>query len=201
MSSEYTFPNGQTISTRKSWNPHIYELAIASWRENNPQPKPPAITQKVKQFDGDREVVIGHDYQDPNFIAEWTVFNQMLLEYQRATLYRMAINPDSINKDLVQFGRKYFADLGVELPNNDVQAYISICTFNDRSKSSSTEESDDDNIDELDGSTPLGEFRLWLLRQDESPGAKLVEDLMASFRAEVQGEKDPKPRKKASSGK
>ena len=118
----YKFKSGYTVGVLPTYNEAILNLAVQGWIAENPIPEAPIQTVKAKGGTT-RDIRLTNDpvYQDQLMI--W----QSLQENYRATAkMRLAIDPDSIDKNVVTQARQRMESFGLKAETDDVKFYLSL---------------------------------------------------------------------------
>lgn len=118
----YKFKSGYTVGVLPTYNEAILNLAVQGWISENPIPEAPIQTVKARGGTT-RDIRLTNDpvYQDQLMI--W----QSLQENYRATAkMRLAIDPESIDKNVVTQARQKMESFGLKAETDDVKFYLSL---------------------------------------------------------------------------
>lgn len=118
----YTFKSGYTVGVLPTYNEAILNLAVQGWISENPIPEAPIQTVRAKGGTT-RDIRLTNDpaYQDQLMI--W----QSLQENYRATAkMRLAIDPDSVDKNVITQARQKMESIGLKVETDDVKLYLSL---------------------------------------------------------------------------
>lgn len=172
----FKFKSGYSIRVRDDYDPRFYQLTRESYREDNPPPEPPIIekTQKpVPQKDGmkQRPPKIYQDFQDETYLRAYAIWEMAMYSTNSETLLDMAIEPTSIDSEVVEAGRAWAASQGIGVPRNDIQAYLRFVVT--------------PPVQGKEDESELLKFYRWL-NEMGGPSEALVQQFIATFRATVQ---------------
>lgn len=158
MTKTFKFKSGHTISTRADYNPRLFNLGRESWAERNPSPEPPVI-EIERKIKGGVRIEERADWSDPVFINQQAVWQAGMNRMVSESLMTLAIDRDSMDRNVLEAARAWGEQNGVELPTDDLKLYL-------------TAVAGDGEIEEL--------FN-WLATLD-GPSDALVSKMLSSFR-------------------
>lgn len=168
----FTFRSGYTIRVRDDYDPRLLQMTQESYREGNPPPEPPLIEKKVPQKGGTKSIYRA-DYQDQNYLRSYAIWELQMFISSSVTRLEMAIDPDSIDLEVVEAGRAWAAEQGASVPRDDVLAYIRFVVWPE-------EEGKEEDSELL-------KFYRWL-NEVGGPSEALVNQFIATFRAKTKGQ-------------
>lgn len=169
----FNFKSGYTIGVRDDYDPRFYQLTRESYREDNPPPDPPLIEKQVPQKGG-MKTITRSDYQDETYLRAYAIWEMQMYSTNSDTLLDMAIEPTSIDMEVVEAGRAWAASQGIGVPRNDIQAYLRFVV------TPATPGKEDES--------ELLKFYRWL-NEMGGPSEALVQQFIDTFRATVQKQK------------
>lgn len=170
----FTFKSGYKIAARDDYDPRFYQLTRDAYQEDNPPPEPPII-EKTVPVKGGTKTITRQDYQDETYLRAYAIWEMAMYSANSDTLLDMAIEPTSIDMEVVEAGRAWAAQQGIGIPRNDIRAYLRfVSTPAEAGKESESE---------------LLKFYRWL-NELGGPSEALVNQFIDSFRAKVQGQAD-----------
>lgn len=119
----FTFRNGRQLWARDDYNPHLRDLAVEGWREQNLPPEPPVKIKSVPVKGGTKEIE-QKDWGDTAFQALYSIWMGDLRRYQEDIALYLAVDRGKIDRDLVDKARAWAEQSNIKLPADDVQLYI-----------------------------------------------------------------------------
>lgn len=169
----FRFKSGYSIRVRDDYDPRYYQLTREAYRDDNPPPDPPLIEKQVP-VKGGMKTITRSDYQDETYLRAYAIWEMAMYSTNSDTLLDMAIEPTSIDMEVVDAGRAWAASQGIGVPRSDVQAYLRfVVTPVAQGKEDESE---------------LLKFYRWL-NEIGGPSEALVNQFIDTFRAKVQGAK------------
>lgn len=169
----FNFKSGYKIAVRDDYDPRFYQLTRESYREDNPPPEPPLIEKQVP-VKGGTKTITRSDYQDETYLRAYAIWEMQMYSTNSDTLLDMAIEPTSIDMEVVEAGRTWAAQNGIGVPRNDIQAYLRFVV------TPATPGKEDDS--------ELLKFYRWL-NELGGPSEALVQQFINSFRGNGSGQK------------
>lgn len=170
----FKFKSGYSIRVRDDYDPRFYQLTREAYREDNPPPDPPLIEKQVP-VKGGTKTITRSDYQDETYLRAYAIWEMQMYSINSETLLDMAIDPVSVDMEVVEAGRAWAANQGIGVPRNDIQAYLRfVVTPPAQGKEDESE---------------LLKFYRWL-NELGGPSEALVSQFINLFRGHNSGKKD-----------
>lgn len=118
----YTFKSGYTVGVLPTYNEAILNLAVQGWISENPIPEAPIQTVKAKGG-ATRDIRITND---PGYQEQLMIWQSLQENYRATAKTRLAIDPDSIDKNVVAQARQKMESFGLKAETDDVKFYLSL---------------------------------------------------------------------------
>lgn len=118
----YTFKSGYTVGVLPTYNEAILNLAVQGWIAENPIPEAPIQTVKAKGG-ATREIRVTND---PNYQDQLMIWQSLQENYRATAKMRLAIDPDSIDKNVITQARQKMESFGLKAETDDVKFYLSL---------------------------------------------------------------------------
>ena len=118
----YTFKSGYTVGVLSTYNEAILNLAVQGWISENPIPEAPIQTVKAKGG-ATRDIRITND---PNYQDQLMIWQSLQENYRATAKMRLAIDPDSIDKNVITQARQKMESFGLKAETDDVKFYLSL---------------------------------------------------------------------------
>lgn len=119
----FNFKSGYTIAIRPEYSPALIDAMVRGWAEDNPQPEPPTQTVKVKGGTTERPLVNSPQHQE-----NLQVWAGMMQAYRNEMTIRLAFDPASIDRSIVDNARAKMAEFGGKGTADDVSFYLELVT-------------------------------------------------------------------------
>lgn len=169
----FRFQKGFTIRVRDDYDPRLYWMAIEAYKEQNPPPEPPLI-ERQRKVKGGAKVDHVRDYQDADYLEAYSIWKSEMNSQTNDLLYEMAIDPESIDAAFVEAGRQWAEEKGYGATSNDIKLFLRVVPVEPKKGEKISE---------------LAKFHTWLY-EIGGPSEALVDQFIATFRANVQRQKN-----------
>lgn len=117
----FTFRSGYTVGVKSTYSAKLLELTTMAWDEKNKRPDPPVRSVPIRG--GTREI---DQLNDPEYQSAMILWLDKRNTFVRDAKLLLALDPASIDKEVVESARKFYEEQGLELPGSDVLLYVTV---------------------------------------------------------------------------
>lgn len=139
MPQVFTFSSGYQFWVKEDYNPFLVDLAISTWRSDNPQPEP---TTKYKEVPvkGGKESIPFKDWNDPTYIALYSVWLSDLQVFQTNTYIKSACDYDKLDSEVLTAAREFAEKTNMHFFSDDALLFVHVVSSHQKPASNKPSE-------------------------------------------------------------